>query len=62
MSPATITLAVWLAGGFPVWDKASLCAYVAHKQTEGWTTEQLKSLARTNHVPERVIRWAEKNC
>lgn len=63
MTPATIVLAVWLmAGGFPVWDKKSLCEYVAHKMTEGWSAAQLRDLARSNHVPERVIKWAEKNC
>lgn len=46
----------------PFWDRRSLCAYIYHKQVEGWTAEQLRALARENHVPERVIRWAEKNC
>lgn len=50
------------AAGFPVWDRKSLCEYVYHKQVEGWTVAQLRDLARANNVPERVIRWAEKNC
>lgn len=46
----------------PFWDRKSLCAYVYHKQVEGWSSAQLRALAETNGVPERVIRWAEKNC
>lgn len=48
--------------GLPFWDRPSLCRYIQHKQTEGWSREQLRALALANGVPDYVIRWAQKNC
>lgn len=46
----------------PFWDRPSLCRYVQHKQTEGWSRVQLRALGEANGIPNYVIRWAEKNC
>lgn len=59
----TLCLLAWpVHAGASFWDRKSLCAYIYQKQVEGLSVEQLKALARANSIPERVIRWAEKNC
>lgn len=41
---------------------AAVCPAVRDARAQGWTSEQMRTWAREHSVPERVIRWAEKNC